>query len=360
MLSRLVLAVVAVAVLAGCGGGNDNGGSSGGGTANGSGQLKGSGSSFQDAFNQEVISAYKEKAPDVTVTYNAVGSGTGKQEFGKGLTDFAGTDSLVKDTDGVPAGSFVYVPTVAGPITVSYNLSGVDKLQLSPDTVADIFQAKITKWNDPAIAKDNPGASLPDTAITVAHRSDGSGTTFNFAYYLADVSNDWRVNVGVSTSVEWPVGIGGKGNEGVAATVAQTTGSIGYVEYAYALQNKMTYTKMINKDGKTVAPSAETFAAAAANADWANARNFYLILANQPGADSWPMTAATFIVMYKKPVNAGDSLTALKFFDWAFRNGQPAADQLHYIMLPKKVQNLIVKRWSAVQAGGKPVYTPAK
>ena len=165
-LSRLVLAGVAVAVLAGCGGGNsgDNG-NSGGGTASGSGQLKASGASFPDAYYQEVISAYKEQAPDVTVTYNSVGSGTGKKEFGQGLTDFAGTDSTVKDTDGVPAGSFVYVPTVAGPITVSYNLSGVDKLQLSPDTLANIFQAKITKWNDPAIAKDNQGVSLPDGAL---------------------------------------------------------------------------------------------------------------------------------------------------------------------------------------------------
>ena len=209
MLSRLVLVGVALAVLAGCGGGNDdNGGSSGGGTASGSGQLKASGASFPDAYYQEVISAYKEKAPDVTVTYNAVGSGTGKKEFGQGLTDFAGTDSTVKDDDGVPAGSFLYVPTVAGPITVSYNLSGVDKLQLSPETLANIFQAKITKWNDPAIAKDNPGASLPDTAITVAHRSDGSGTTSNFTKYLtAAAPSTWKLGAG--DTVAWPSGTQG-------------------------------------------------------------------------------------------------------------------------------------------------------
>jgi phosphate transport system substrate-binding protein len=239
------------------------------------------------------------------------------------------------------------------------NLKGIKPGELTLDgkTLAEIFLGKISKWNDARIAKLNPGVALPKTAIAVAHRSDGSGTTFNFAYYLADVSNDWRVNVGVSTSVEWPVGIGGKGNEGVAATVAQTDGSIGYVEYAYALQNKMTYTKMINKDGKTVSPDASSFAAAAANADWAHARNFYLILANQPGAESWPMTAATFIVMYKKPVSVDDSRTALKFFDWAFKNGDKMAEELDYVAMPAKVVDLIEQAWKRnIQDGGKPIW----
>ena len=259
MLSRLVLVGVALAVLAGCGSNSgDNGGTSGGDNANGSnlsGELKASGASFPDAYYQEVISAFKEKAPDVTVTYNAVGSGTGKKEFGQGLTDFAGTDSTVKPDDGVPAGSFVYVPTVAGPITVSYNLSGVDKLQLSPDTLADIFQAKITKWNDPAIAKDNQGVSLPATPITVAHRSDGSGTTNNFTKYLtAAAPSSWKLGSG--DTVAWPSGTqGAEKNTGVAQIIKQTDGAVGYVDYSDALETKLTLAAIKNKDGQFVAPS---------------------------------------------------------------------------------------------------------
>ena len=252
MLSRLVLVGVALAVLAGCGSNSgDNGGTSGGDNANGSnlsGELKASGASFPDAYYQEVISAFKEKAPDVTVTYNAVGSGTGKKEFGQGLTDFAGSDSLVKDDDGVPPGSFLYVPTVAGPITVSYNLSGVDKLQLSPDTLANIFQAKITKWNDLALAKDNQGASLPDMPITVAHRSDGSGTTSNFTKYLTAASPEWKLGSG--DTVAWPPGTqGAEKNTGVAQIIKQTDGGIGYVDYSDAVETKLNLAAIKNKDG---------------------------------------------------------------------------------------------------------------
>src|SRR5919201_2673902 len=259
---RLALVGVALAalVLAGCGGGNDNGGnnsSSGGSTsgsdfANLSGQLKASRASFPDAYYQEVISQFKQAAPNVTVTYNAFGSGTGKKEFGQGLTDFAGSDSLVKEGDGPATGSFYYVPTVAAPITVSYNVSGVDKLQLSADTLAKIFSTSIKKWNDPAIAAENPGVNLPDKAITVAHRSDGSGTTNNFTKYLkAAAPSTWKLGSG--DTVAWPAGTqGGEKNTGVAQIIQQADGSIGYVDFSDATESKLHFASIRNKDGKFV------------------------------------------------------------------------------------------------------------
>ena len=336
MLSRLVLVGVALAVLAGCGGGNDdNGGSSGGGTASGSGQLKASGASFPDAYYQEVISAYKEKAPDVTVTYNAVGSGTGKKEFGQGLTDFAGSDSLVKDDDGVPPGSFLYVPTVAGPITVSYNLSGVDKLQLSPETLANIFQAKITKWNDPAIAKDNPGASLPDTAITVAHRSDGSGTTSNFTKYLtAAAPSTWKLGAG--DTVAWPSGTqGAEKNTGVAQIVKQTDGSIGYVDYSDAVETKLNLAAIKNKDGKYVAPSLEGATAALAGAKVNDDLTYDPL--NASGADAYPITAPTYLLLKTK--YDADKATAVKdYVRYLLTDGQPIAKDVNFAALPSGLQ----------------------
>jgi phosphate transport system substrate-binding protein len=338
MLSRLVLVGAALAVLvAGCGGGNnDNDGSSGGGdTATGSGQLKASGASFPDAYYQEVISAYKEKAPDVTVTYNAVGSGTGKKEFGQGLTDFAGTDSTVKDDDGVPAGSFLYVPTVAGPITVSYNLSGADKLQLGPDTLADIFQAKITKWNDPAIAKDNPGASLPDTAITVAHRSDGSGTTSNFTKYLtAAAPSTWKLGSG--DTVAWPSGTqGAEKNTGVAQIVKQTDGGIGYVDYSDAVETKLNLTAIKNKDGKYVAPSLEGATAALAGAKVNDDLTYDPL--NASGADAYPITAPTYLLLKTK--YDADKATAVKdYVRYLLTDGQPIAKDVNFAALPSGLQ----------------------
>jgi len=235
--SRLALVGAALVLLAGCGGGNGGTSSSNNSNAGGSdlsslsGSLKASGASFPDAYYQEVISSFKEKAPNATVTYNSVGSGTGKKEFGQGLTDFAGSDSLVKPGDGPAEGSFLYVPTVAAPITVSYHLSGVDKLQFSPDTLAKIFQTDVKKWNDPAIAADNPGVTLPNKAITVAHRSDGSGTTNNFTKYLKAASPAWKLGSG--DTVAWPSGTqGAEKNTGVAQIIKQTDGAIGYVTTA--------------------------------------------------------------------------------------------------------------------------------
>jgi phosphate transport system substrate-binding protein len=241
------------------------------------------------------------------------------------------------------------------------NLDGVKpgELVLDGPTLAKIFLTEIKSWDDPAIAKLNPNAKLPKQAIAIVHRSDGSGTTFNFAYYLAEVSADWKSKVGVNTSVQWPGGIGAKGNEGVANNVANTKGSIGYVEYAYAKQNKLTFTQMVNKDGKAVAPTAQTFQAAAANADWKSQPGFGVILANQPGAQSWPMTAATWILVHKKPADAAAVSETLKFFDWAYRKGDKMAEDLDYVAMPDKVVKDIEQTWAAEikDASGKPLYT---
>jgi phosphate transport system substrate-binding protein len=319
--------------------------------------ISGAGATFPYPIYAKWADAYK-KETGIGLNYQSIGSGGGIKQIKAKTVTFGASDKPLQPEELDEMGAIQW-PQVMGGVVPVVNLPGIKpgELRLDGKTLADIYLGKITKWDDKAIAKLNPDVKLPKTAILVAHRSDGSGTTFNFTYYLGDVSNDWRVNVGVDASVEWPVGIGGKGNEGVAATVTQTAGSIGYVEYAYALQNKMTYTKMINKDGKTVAPSAETFAAAAANADWAKAKNFYLILANQPGADSWPMTAATFIIMYKKPVSAADSLIALKFFDWAFKNGKDMAKELDYVPMPDKVVEMIEKSWKDnIKDDGKPIW----
>jgi phosphate transport system substrate-binding protein len=240
------------------------------------------------------------------------------------------------------------------------NLDGIKPGELTIDgpTLAKIFLGDIKKWNDAAIQKLNPSAKLPDQAIAIVHRSDGSGTTYNFAYYLADVSPDWKSKVGVNTSVQWPAGIGAKGNEGVANNVGNTKGAIGYVEYAYALQNKLTHTNMINKAGKTVAPTSEAFQAAAANADWNSQPGFGVILANQPGEKSWPMTAATWILLYKQPSDPAATGEALKFFAWAYKGGDKMADDLHYVPMPDKVVSDVQKYWAkeVKDASGKPLF----
>jgi phosphate transport system substrate-binding protein len=236
-----------------------------------------------------------------------------------------------------------------GGIVPVVNLDGVKSGDLVIDgpTLAKIYLGTITKWNDPAIKVLNAKVDLPDLAIAVIHRADGSGTTFNFTDYLSKVSPDWQSKVGESTSVEWPTGIGAKGNDGVANNVAGTNGAIGYVEYAYAKQNHLTFADMVNKDGKTVAPTVEAFQAAAANADWAKAPGFYIILSDQPGANSWPMTAATFILMYKKPVDVAASNDALKFFTYAYDKGAAMAKDLDYIPMPDNVIALVKKAWAA-------------
>jgi phosphate transport system substrate-binding protein len=223
--------------------------------------------------------------------------------------------------------------------------------------LADIYRGAIKKWNDPILAKANPGVTLPNLPITVVHRSDGSGTTFLFTTYLSMKAQHWATEVGGNDSVSWPVGLGGKGNDGVAAFVKQTPGAIGYVEYAYAKQNAMTYALMQNKDGKFVSPDAKNFAAAAANAKWASAPGFYLLLLDQPGADAWPITGATFILVHTKQTDPAKGKEVLSFFDWCYKNGDAAAAQLDYVALPAPVKDLIRKSWTKVVGpDGKPVY----
>jgi phosphate transport system substrate-binding protein len=346
--SRLLLVGAALVVLASCGG-DDNGGTSSGTTASGlSGTLKASGASFPDAYYQEVISSYKEKAPDVTVNYNSVGSGTGKKEFGQGLTDFAGSDSTVKDSDGVPAGSFLYVPTVAAPITVSYNLSGVDKLQLSPDTLAKIFQTDIKKWNDPAIAADNSGVTLPDKNITVAHRSDGSGTTNNFTKYLAAAApSTWKLGSG--DTVAWPAGTqGGEKNTGVAQIIQQSDGGIGYVDFSDALETKLAMASIKNKDGQFVAPSLEGASAAVDGAEVKDDLTYNPL--NAAGASTYPITAPTYLLVKTKYDDANKANLVKGFVNYVLTDGQTIAKDVNFAALPSSLQQKALAQLDKVQS----------
>jgi len=320
--------------------------------------ISGAGATFPYPIYAKWADAYK-KETGIGLNYQSIGSGGGIKQIKAKTVTFGATDKPLKFEELEDAG-LVQFPMVMGGVVAVVNVKGIAPGQLVLDgpTLAELFMGKITKWNDPAIAKLNPGLALPKTAVAVVHRSDGSGTTYNFAYYLGDVSNAWRVNVGVDASLEWPVGIGGKGNEGVANMVTQTDGAIGYVEYAYAKQNKMAFTKMINKDGKVVSPDMKAFQAAAANADWSKAKGYALILANQPGADSWPMTAATFILMYKQPQSNADSKSALDFFAWAYQNGDQMAEELDYVPMPEGVVNMVEKTWvgSIKDSSGAPLW----
>ena len=321
--------------------------------------ISGAGATFPYPIYAKWADAYK-KETGVGLNYQSIGSGGGIKQIEARTVTFGATDAPLKG-DELDKNGLVQFPMVMGGIVPVVNLEGVKAgdLVLDGPTLAKIFLGDIKTWDDPAIKKLNPNVKLPSTAIAVVHRSDGSGTTFNFAYYLAQVSDEWKSKVGFNTSVEWPVGIGAKGNEGVSNNVGQTKGSIGYVEYAYALQNKLVYTKMMNKDGKTVSPTSEAFQAAAGNADWNSVPGYGVILANQPGAASWPMTAATFILIPRQPPDATAATSALKFFAWAYAKGDKMAEELDYVPMPKKVVEEVQKMWASQvkDAGGKPLYT---
>jgi phosphate transport system substrate-binding protein len=321
--------------------------------------ISGAGATFPYPIYAKWADSYK-KETGVGLNYQSIGSGGGIKQIQNKTVTFGATDAPLKGEDLTKFGLSQF-PAVMGGIVPVVNLEGVKpgELVLDGPTLAKIFLGEIKKWDDDTLKKLNPNAKLPSQAIAVVHRSDGSGTTFNFAYYLADVSPDWKSKVGVSTAVQWPVGIGAKGNEGVANNVANTKGSIGYVEYAYAKQNKLTFTRMVNKDGKVVAPTSETFQAAAANADWKSQPGFGVILANEPGDTSWPMTAATWILLYKQPADPVATGEALKFFAWAYKKGDKMAEELDYVPMPDNVVKDIQATWAAdiKDTTGKPLFT---
>ena len=308
--------------------------------------ITGAGSTFIFPVLSKWADAYKKDSGN-GVNYQSIGSGAGIKQIEAKTVTFGATDAPLK-SDQLQKDGLAQWPMIMGGIVPVVNVEGVKPgdLVLDGPTLADIFLGKITKWDDAAIKKLNPSVKLPSEAISVVHRADGSGTTFNFTDYLSKVSPDWKSKVGSSTAVEWPVGVGAKGNEGVAGNVGQAKNSIGYVEYAYAKQNKLTYTALINKGGKTIQPTNEAFQAAASNADWTSAPGYYLILTDQPGDKSWPIVASTFVLMHKTGDKAA-SAEAIKFFKFAFEKGGKAAEELDYVPMPDSVVKLIEKTWSS-------------
>jgi phosphate transport system substrate-binding protein len=309
--------------------------------------ITGAGSTFIFPVLSKWADAYKKES-NSSVNYQSIGSGAGIKQIQAKTVTFGATDMPLK-VEQLEKDGLTQWPMVMGAIVPVVNIEGVKAgdMTLDGDTLAKIYLGTITKWDDPAIKKLNPKVNLPSAAIAVVHRADGSGTTFNFTDYLSKVSPDWKSKVGSGTAVEWPAGVGAKGNEGVSGNIGQTKDSIGYVEYAYAKQNKLTYTKMVNKAGKTVDPTMEAFKAAASNADWTNAPGYYLILTDQPGDKSWPIVASTFVLMHKEPADKANSAEAIKFFKYAFEKGDKMAEDLDYIPMPEPVVKLIEKTWSA-------------
>ena len=293
-------------------------------------------------------SADYNKATGKKVNYQSIGSGGGIAQIKAGTVDFGSSDAPLKPEELQKFG-LAQFPSVIGGVVPIINIQGVPAgaMKLDGETLANIFLGKIKKWNDPAIVALNGGVTLPDQKITVVHRSDGSGTTFNFVNYLSKVSTTWKSDVGEGTSVKWPVGIGGKGNEGVAAYVKQIKGGIGYVELSYALQNKMSYSRLKNAAGNYVNPSDASFSAAAASANWKDSKDFYLVMTNAPGEQAWPITATNFILMHKQPKNADGAKNAREFFSWIYKNGDEQAKNLDYVPLPDELVQQIETYWNA-------------
>src|SRR5438874_4485126 len=321
--------------------------------------ITGAGATFPYPIYAKWAEAYKAKT-GVGMNYQSIGSGGGIKQIQNKTVDFGASDMPLKPEE-LEKDGLVQFPTVIGGDVPVVNLEGVKAgdLKLTGPVLADIYLGKITKWNDLAIVKLNPGVKLPDSEITVVHRSDGSGTTFIWVNYLSKASPEWKEKVGEGTSVAWPTGVGGKGNEGVASYVQRVKGSIGYVEYAYALQNKMTYAQVQNRDGNFVSPASETFKGAAAGADWTKAPSYYLVLTDQPGKNAWPISGATFILMYKAQPKPETAKEVLKFFDWAYSaDGDKLAESLDYVPLPENVTAQIRGTWKSQirDTSGKTLY----
>jgi phosphate transport system substrate-binding protein len=313
--------------------------------------ITGAGATFPAPIYAKWAEAYKA-ATGAQLNYQAIGSGGGVKQITAKTVDFGASDDPMSGAD-LQKNNLLQFPAVIGGVVTIFNLPGVAANQLTLDgpVLADIFRGAIKAWNDPAIAKLNPGAKLPDTAITLVYRSDSSGTTAVFTDYLSTVSPSFKASPGEGKTVNWPTGVGGRGNAGVAANVAKIAGSIGYVEYAFAKQNKMSYASMVNRDGKVVRADDATFAAAAAKADWKGAPGFGANLNNQPGADAWPITSASFILMHRVASDAARSAEALKFFRWALNNGQKLAVDLDYVPLPADVVKAVEASWREIKDG---------
>ncbi len=312
-------------------------------------EITGAGASFPAPVYAKWTADYN-KATGVKVNYQSVGSGAGMRQIEAKTVIFGASDAPLTDEE-LDKKGLIQFPTVIGGTVPVVNIKGIapGQLRLNGTTLAEIYLGKITKWNDAAIKALNPSLNLPDADISPVRRADGSGTTFNFVNYLSRVSPEWKAKVGEGTAVNWPVGAGGKGNEGVAAFVSRLPNSIGYVEYAYVKQNKMTFVQMQNRDGVFVSPSDTAFKAAAAGADWN--KSFYQLITNQPGKDAWPISTATFIMMHKKQDKPAEAATALKFFDWAYLNGDKVADDLDYVPMPDSVKATIRRAWGEIKDG---------
>jgi phosphate transport system substrate-binding protein len=320
-------------------------------------QITGAGATFPAPVYTKWGEAAKA-ATGIELNYQAIGSGGGQNQILNRTVDFGASDAPM-DPSKLTEGKLLQFPTVMGAVVVIINLPDVkaDEIKLTGEVLADIFGGNITKWNDPKIAGLNPSAKLPSLAIAPVHRADGSGTTFVFTSYLSAVSPDWKSKVGANTSVNWPAGAGAKGNDGLAATTHNTRGGIGYVENAYATQNRLITTQLRNKSGKFVEPTMASFSAAAASGDWANAKNYAVNLIDQPGDTSWPIVSATFIMLPKDPKDAARSANVIKFFDWAYGKGDSIASALEYIPLPDQVKASVRSAWHSEIKGpdGKPV-----
>jgi phosphate transport system substrate-binding protein len=318
--------------------------------------ITGAGATFPAPIYTAWAAAYKT-ATGVELNYQAIGSGGGIRQIKSKTVDFGASDKPLTVAD-LNASGLIQFPTVIGGVVPIVNIGGIrpGRLRLTGAVLGEIYMGHITRWNDPQIAKLNPQIKMPGLPITVVHRSDGSGTSFIFTSFLAKKSAGWAKSVGASDSVSWPVGLGGKGNDGVSAFVKQTEGSIGYVEYVYARKNDVAYTLVQNAAGQFPMPAAPAFAAAAAKADWNHAPGNYVLLIDQPGAGSWPISGATFILMYKNPANPAQSAKVLKFFDWGYKSGDETANKLDYVPLPTPVKNIMRRQWMTITAGGHPVY----